>query len=219
MSTRLLACAAVGLLVLNGCKDREIVAYRAPKDPAPAAMPAASSAPAEGLPKDHPPIAGGAPAAAGPSDTSMANTAVPTGSDRLTWTAPASWTAGAPRPMRKATYVLKGPDGAEADLSITSFPGDTGGLLANVNRWRGQIALPPLPSAQLDANLQHVDAGSLHIDVVDFTGTANGAPTRILGAIVPFAGETWFFKITGPDAVISAEKPAFLAFLQTIQPR
>lgn len=210
MSLRPLACVVLVLLVLSGCRDREITAYRAPKDPV-----AAPPGPAEAteLPADHPPVgnqAGG--------DTTMANATVPTGSDSLTWTAPTHWTAKPVGPMRKGSYAITG-DGAEADLSITAFPGDTGGLLANINRWRGQISLPPLASDQLEANLTHLDIGPLHVEVVDFVGTANGTPTRILGAVVPHGRETWFFKLLGPDPVVAREKAAFLEFLRTVRPR
>jgi hypothetical protein len=201
MPSRLpVAAALLSLLVLAGCRDREITAYRAPKDPVVAPpMPAAGMSPAAG-------------------SENMANTAVPTGGDTLAWTAPAHWTAKPPSAMRKGSFAIKD-DAAEADLSITSFPGDTGGLLANINRWRGQISLPPLAADQLDANREHLDIGTLHVDVVDFAGSANGAPTRIIGAIVPVGGETWFFKLMGPDALVAKEKPAFLEFLRTVRPR
>ncbi|WP_438482780.1 hypothetical protein [Oleiharenicola lentus] len=225
MFTRLSACALALLLVTSGCKDREIVSYRAPKDPAAAPMPSASAPNTNDLPAGHPPTTSAAaapapmmPAASG-DQMSMANTAVPTGSDSLKWSAPSSWAAMPQRPMRKATFAIKGDAGADADLSITSFPGDTGGLLANINRWRGQIALSPLAQAQLDANVQHLDIGSLHVDVVDFLGTMNGTPTRVLGAIIPHQSDTWFFKVTGPDALVAREKEAFMAFLKTISPR
>lgn len=195
MFLRPLACAAL-LLLASGCRDREITAYRAPKDPVAAAP---------------------QPAAPG-TGTDMANTAVPTGGDNLTWTAPAHWTAKPAGAMRKGSYAIKDGD-AEADLSITAFPGDTGGLLANLNRWRGQVSLPPLAADQLDANRQHIDIGPLHVDVVEFAGTANGAPTRIIGAVVPNGSETWFFKLMGPDALVAREKPAFLGFLRTVAPR
>lgn len=149
----------------------------------------------------------------------MANTAVPTGGDSLTWTAPAAWTAMPDRPMRKATYALKGADGTAADLAITAFPGDTGGLLANVNRWRSQISLPSIDAHQLDAHVVHLDIGALHVDFVEFSGTASGAPTRLLGAVVPHGGETWFFKLVGPDTLVAGEKAAFLEFLRTVRPR
>lgn len=186
--------ALLTLLFGTGCRDREITAYRAPKDPAPVGTSAV------------------------PGGDNMANTAVPTGGDNLAWTAPAHWIAKPPSAMRKGSFAIK--DGeTEADLSITSFPGDTGGLLANLNRWRGQISLPPLAADQLEANREHVDIGPLHVDIVDFAGTANGVPTRIVGAIVPVGSETWFFKLTGPDALVAKEKAAFRAFLDTVRPR
>ena len=195
MFTRVVACIViVAASLLAGCKDREIVTYRAPKDPAPA-MPA--------------PAAGG--------DT-MANTAVPTGSDSITWTAPAHWVTKAPSAMRKGSFTVKGENGgADADLSITAFPGDTGGLLANLNRWRGQLALPPLAAGELDGTLQHFDGAGLHFEVVDFVGTASGAPTRIVGAVLSRAGETWFFKLMGPEALVAGQKDEFLDFLRTVK--
>ena len=70
-------------VLLNGCKDRQVTAYRAPKDPAPAVMPAAATG-QSGLPADHPPIPGGGGAASPGGD--MANTAVPTaGGSDLKW--------------------------------------------------------------------------------------------------------------------------------------
>ncbi|MBK8859146.1 MAG: hypothetical protein IPN11_16170 [Opitutaceae bacterium] len=162
------------------------------------------------VPKETPPPAATAPA------TDMASTAVPTGDGQLTWTAPAAWIAKAPGAMRKGSYAIRNEAG-EADLSITAFPGDTGGLLANLNRWRGQIGLAPLAPAELEANLDHLDANGLHFEIVDFAGTANGAPARILGAVLNRPGETWFFKLMGPAATVAGEKPAFAAFLQTVK--
>jgi hypothetical protein len=212
MSSRLPAFAVLSLLLFAGCKDREITSYRAPKDPPPAAMPgmaaADSSAPAG-------PFAN-APASGGPS---MANTAVPTASGAdLTWTAPAHWTVKPAGAMRKGSFAVKG-DGGEADLSITAFPGSTGGLLANLNRWRSQLGLAPLADADLATNVEHLDAGELHLDVVDFAGNAGGKPTRTLGAVVPHGSDTWFFKLMGPDGLVAHEKPAFLEFLRTIKSR
>ena len=210
MSSRPLAFVTVCLLVLAGCKDREIIAYRAPKDPPPS-MPAASSAKhsADGSAATQPASA----------DQSMAGTAVPTASDsNLTWTAPANWTAKAAGVMRKGSFSVKG-DGGEADLSITAFPGSTGGLLANLNRWRGQLGIAPLAENELESNTEHLEVGEFQLVVVDFVGTAAGKPTRLLGAVVPHGTDTWFFKLMGPDALVGNEKAAFLDFLRTIKSR
>lgn len=205
------ACAALALL--PACREAKVASYRVPKETPPPATTDTTAATPGTLPDGHPPI-GSTAAPSGMPD--MASTAVPTGNAHVTWTAPAHWTAKAASAMRKGSYAIKGA-GGEADLSITAFPGDTGGLLANLNRWRGQIGLAPLTAAELDANLAHLDANGLHFEVVDFAGAANGAPTRILGAVLARPGETWFFKLMGPDALVAGEKPAFTGFLQTVQ--
>lgn len=201
-------------LVLTGCQDREITAYRAPKDPAPAGQPATGQVSGE-LPPDHPPIGGGNTVPGAGSN--MANTAVPTaGGSDLKWTAPDSWTPKAGSAMRKGSYAVKR-EGAEADFAITAFPGDTGGLHANLNRWRGQVGLPPASPAELDAALQHVDGQGLHFEVIDLVGPGGNPPTRLLGAITTFNGNSWFFKLMGPDTLVATEKSAFLDVLKSVK--
>ncbi len=216
MSPRLFPCVLLlSTLILSGCRDRQITAYRAPKDPAPAVQPQAPHQ-HQGLPADHPPVdAGNASPAPDGDMATMANTAVPTaGGSDLKWTAPESWTPKAGSAMRKGSYAVKG-DGAEADFSITAFPGDTGGLHANLNRWRGQVGLPNASPAELDASIQHLDGlGGMHFDVVDLIGPSG---TRMLGAITSYNGNSWFFKLMGPDALVAGEKQAFIEFLHTVK--
>lgn len=221
---RLLPVLAATLLIASGCRDAKIVSYRVPKEtPPPAAANAQSADPHAGL--GIPPVnASAAPAAATPAAPGgMASTPVPTatGGD-LTWTAPARWQSRPASAMRKATFIIPGDTaGQQAELAVTAFPGDVGGNLANLNRWRNQLQLAPVTASELGSALTHLDAGPLHLDIAELLGPepADGKPRqRVLGAIVPFNGATWFFKLTGPDALVAREKDAFLAFLQTIQP-
>ncbi len=148
----------------------------------------------------------------------MASTPVPTASGGdLAWEAPASWQSRQASAMRKGTYVMTGEGGATAELAITAFPGDVGGDLANVNRWRSQLQLPPITAAELPAALARFKANGLDIAVTEMVATTGSPPQRVLGAIVPHNGSTWFFKITGPDPVVSAERDAFNTFLQTLR--
>jgi hypothetical protein len=199
-------------LLLTACRRAEVTSYRVPaeKDPEmPMASPDASASGAAGAMPAAPGTAAGA---------SMAETAVPTAEGPgLAWTAPPAWEAKPASAMRKATYAVPGQGGAAADLSITAFPGDVGGELANVNRWRGQVQLSPLDDSSLPGAVTHLDQNGLTLTVVDFaSGAAN--PQRILGAIVPYNGGTWFFKLMGSDAVVAGAKPAFLEFLKTVRP-
>ncbi len=179
-------------------------------------MPQTGMANTNDLPPGHPVI--------GPDSTPTAPGAmsgtVPTaeGADLL-WAAPVNWTPKALGSMRKGSYTIPGEAGATGDLAITAFPGDTGGLFANVNRWRGQVGLAPVAVAQLDANIQNIEANGLKMVLVDVTGPGSGASTTLIGAIVPHNGQTWFFKLMGPEALVAKEKPAFREFLNTIKPR
>jgi len=215
MTTRRLATSTLVLftMIFAGCKDREITAYRAPKDAPPAMQPTAQSATATGnLPADHPPIGGSTPAPTAPG-SDMANTAVPTASgSALSWTAPAHWTPKALGSMRKGSFSIKS-DSGEADLAITAFPGATGGLEANLNRWRGQLGLAPASAQEVLAAVENISANALQFTVVDYANNGN----RLLGAVVPFGGNSWFFKLTGPDALVASQKTAYLEFLRTVK--
>ena len=57
---------------------------------------------------------------------------------------PTTWKDGKTSSMRIASLKVDDQNGSELDISVTTFPGDVGGLLANVNRWVGQIELSPV---------------------------------------------------------------------------
>lgn len=202
----LIPCIAVVLLG-TACRDAKVASYRVPKEkdqqmPGIAADAAAPTAPANA-----------ADPAAAPG---MAATPVVTaGGSGLTWTAPTAWKTKAASSMRKGSYTVSGA-GGEADLSITAFPGDVGGEVANINRWRGQISLPPLGEGEAAAAVSRATQADLNLTIVDFGGTGANAQ-RIVGAMVPYGGATWFFKLMGPDAVVAEAKPAFLEFLKTVK--
>ncbi len=158
------------------------------------------------------------PADTGISPIAMTNTVVPPeAGPGLAWTAPTRWQSKPGSVMRKGSYIVAGEGGVTADLSITAFPGAVGGELANTNRWRGQLGLPPLAESELEAAVTRLNANDLAFTLVD--GASTGADAkRILGAMVPYQGAMWFFKLTGPDALVAREKPVFVEFLQTVRP-
>ena len=133
--------------------------------------------------------------------------------------------------MRLATFEV-GSGEARLEISLSSFPGDAGGLLANVNRWRGQVNLPPLEQAALPATLEPFTAGTLSGQIVDLLGTtASGAasmtsgsaatnapvPTHIIGAILTDGSTSWFIKATGTPTVIDPHKDAIVAFAKSFR--
>lgn len=183
-----LLALAALILVVTACHKSEVTYYRVPKE------------------KDR-----ALPGMAGPPVMAAEGAG-------LTWTAPATWKPKPAAAVRKGSYAVPGAGEAEADLSITAFPGDVGGEVANVNRWRGQLRLPALREGEMNSAITRVERNGLKFTLVDFAGTGPAGPQRIVGAMVPFAGATWFFKLTGADAPVLQTKPAFEAFLATVQP-
>ena len=134
------------------------------------------------------------------------------------WSAPTNWTETTPGPMVRKSFSITGEPGQNAVVSISVLTGEGGGMLANVNRWRGQLSLPPIAEDALPKVTASVDAPGRKATMVDFTGTdAASQPTRMVVVSVPRGGETWFYKLTGPGPVVDREKDAFVKFVQSVR--
>lgn len=169
----LLLC--LGLLLVAGCKDAEISTYSTPKPKAvyvrnhvegpdrmlAALVPRAGQAwffKASGLKE----------IVAEQSDAFrrfLESISFDETSGNPRWTLPEGWTrkgAGEPGGMRFATLSL-GEGDKSAELSVTRLPMPAGDydayLLQNINRWRGQLRLPPLPPGQLAAETETLSIG------------------------------------------------------------
>lgn len=136
--------------------------------------------------------------------------------DEPAWTVPAGWAKlDQQKPMRHATYTA-GEGANKVEVVLSSFPGDVGGLWANVNRWRGQVGLGPIPQDQLAANVQAFEVPGF----VGHTMRLKGEAQHMLGAAIKEvkAERTWFIKITGTPAAIDAQEAAFVAFAKSFVP-
>lgn len=168
------------LLMLSGCNDPEVQVYDVSKEANTATRNLAQSA----LP---------------PADAAQPD-----------WTPASAWEVLAPNQIRKGNYRVSDEHGT-AEITVTSFPGDTGGLLANVNRWLGQAGLSPIGANDLDpiTKFQELD-NSVTATLVDLKSTSETPEsTRIVAAIVPYAGQSWFFKMSGPHDTVESQVPAF----------
>ena len=160
------------------------------------------SAPEAPAPASAPAVSGGSERASGGGADGLPN-----------WQVPSGWKAAGPKPMRLASFDI--PDAAgNGDVSISKLSGNGGGLLANVNRWRGQVGLAPLEAGALAANSKTVaTAGGDSGTWVELVGTEK----TILGAIVARGEVSWFFKLTAPAAVAAQNRDAFEQFVRSIR--
>lgn len=134
----------------------------------------------------------------------------PPAQGEIQWKIPAAWKPLAGSAMRYATFKT-----GEAELSVVVLPGDAGGALANVNRWRGQINLGPLDQKALDSFATRVQSPAGTSLSVDFK-TDDGRK-RLLGAILSAGDKTWFFKMTGDPSSVGAAKNDFHDFLKSLR--
>jgi hypothetical protein len=137
------------------------------------------------------------------------------------WTVPSGWQEGKPAPMRRATFVVKDTNDQTVEIVVSTFPGDVGGLLANANRWRGQIGLGPVAPDEIASITSDVEIGGMNTTVVDFkTDTAPAGktqPQRMIVVTLPHAGNSWFFKMTGDAPLVGAQKETLLQFVKSVK--
>jgi len=184
-----LVCLAAALA---GCGRNEPQVYRVAKEQTPV-----DAAP-PGLPAGHPDTSGAAP--------------------KLQWKLPAGWEEVPPGQIRAASFRVAGTGGKPADVSVVPLPGEAGSDLDNVNRWRGQVGLPPVAAEELPKLIQTVEIAHQQAPLYEQAGPVPGSSetNRILAAVLRRDGIAWFFKMTGDDALVAQQKPQFVQFLNSL---
>jgi hypothetical protein len=132
----------------------------------------------------------------------------------LKYTTPPGWDEEEPAPPRVAAFhVSEG--GRTAEVTVIPFPGDVGGLRANVDRWRRQVGLGPASDEDMKNDVRRVEVDGSPAASVDVAGTGSSA-SRILGVVLPRGEQSWFFKMQGPAELVERQKPAFEAFVKSV---
>jgi hypothetical protein len=120
--------------------------------------------------------------------------------------------------MRQASFLVRGENETTADISLVTLGASSGDVLANVNRWLGQLGQPPITADDLPRVVQHLPSELGHVAVVDIEGKPEqGDPNkdgRIIAAIAPAESGTAFFKLRGNPALAGAEKENFLKWVR-----
>ena len=163
----------------------------------------------EGLPPGHPPIGGG-----NQNTPMMSSESAP--ANKPVWTLPAGWQEVPAAQFLLAEYTIAGANGAKAEVNVAQLSGNGGGVLPNVNRWRGQIGLDPVDETGLANVTTTMAVAGGQATLVDMTGKdMSGEALRLVAAIVPMGDQTWFYKLMGDEKVVADQKDAFTKFVQT----
>ena len=180
--------------LVSGCEEPKTRVYSVPKETPPSAP---SVQQATTLPNPSPSAsASQPPSVATPS-----------------WHVPAGWVASENQhSLRVATFSAGAPD-AGIEIIVSQFPGDVGGLLANVNRWRQQIGLAPLTEEQLPQEVAAFENGAFDGHVMRLKGTDQ----HMLAASIydNAADRTWFVKATAAPSIADQHEQAFFEFARS----
>jgi hypothetical protein len=104
-------------------------------------------------------------------------------------------------------------DNRSLQIYISRLGAAGSGLVDNVNRWRGQAGLKPLPADQIQDSVDKINVGGVAGHFVEI----RGADRTIIGAIVLRGDSGWFFKLQGDPALATQETQRFENWLKSIQ--
>ena len=116
---------------------------------------------------------------------------------------PSKWVKKGSTKLRLVNYSVDD----ETDCYLTFLPGQAGGILANINRWRKQLELEPLNNIP-QTSLQFAEQEAVITEMKN-----NGKAT--LGLIQERSGGLLFVKMSGPARSIADNKESFFQFLKT----
>ena len=183
-------------------KNSEIKVYRVSKAPLEESGPDQQTA----MPANAP-----SPSMPGGMAPAVSTASVPT---------PSNWQPQPLSQMRQASFLVKGDNGAVADISFVSLGSSAGNVLENVNRWLSQIGQAAIDEQKLNQIAQHITTSIGDVTVVDLTGLPNGADPakdgRIIAAMTSASGSTLFFKIRGNAALTESQKSDFIKWVAAV---
>lgn len=161
-----------------------------------------------------------APAPTDPAPTGPAPAAAPAAGD-IAFQLPAGWKQVPPANPQRRLQVDAG-DGCT--VVVSAFPGQIGAdgaigdMLANLNRWRGQVKLPPLEAMPTRPEAVGVKFSGLSGALLPVGLADPSNPER--GLLVAFAADlthTWFVKLDGPAPQVGARLTDFITFLRALK--
>ncbi len=116
--------------------------------------------------------------------------------------------------MREMTFFI-GEGETAAAVIVSKLPESTytNNPLNNVNRWRGQVGLPPLQELG-DQKMEAVTIGDEGGTLLDLVGTNH---RRLILAMLRRHGAIWYFKVQGHATTVGAERQSLESFLKSVK--
>lgn len=131
----------------------------------------------------------------------------------LTYSVPAGWEKQPNSEMRSASF--RTPDGG--DMSVVQLPGTAGDLTGNVNRWRGQVGLPPADAATIQKSVVATTLDGVQGIALELYSPPGQPDKAMRVALAEKEGVTWFFKLAGTAQAVKSQAAAFKTFTDSVK--
>ena len=140
----------------------------------------------------------------------------PQAAPQFTCDVPDGWKKLPPKQFRDINFTLERDSSVACYLTV--MPGGGGGLARNLTRWRGQMSQPALSPEEIQA-LPKVQMFGRDAVFVEMTGTFVGGKKDygFLAAYLELPGSALTLKMTGPAALVAAEKDNFIKVAGTLR--
>ena len=133
------------------------------------------------------------------------------------WNVPKHWIPKDKGSLRLASYQIPVLD-YFADLSVTKFGGDAGGIKANVNRWRRQIGLSPETLENIQSKAIHGTSLMGPYTIYKLTNSDN-LDIAFLCMILPLDNSVIFVKLNSTFDALDILEKEFNAFCSSFRKR
>jgi hypothetical protein len=132
-----------------------------------------------------------------------------------TWQVPADWQEVSGGSFLVAKFTISGESNANAAVNVSASEGDGGGLPANVNRWRGQLGLPPVE--EISTTMFIVPGGQAQLVDLSGTNAETSQPAEIIGVMVTQPNGTWFYRLMGNPKLVASQRDIFTGFVKGVK--
>ncbi|MFN0021954.1 MAG: hypothetical protein ACKVP0_27210 [Pirellulaceae bacterium] len=129
------------------------------------------------------------------------------------FTLPEGWKETPPGQFQISRFVVGDPKDP-VEISISSAGGE---LVANLNRWRGQVGLEPVSETELTSALNPSEVFGLKAGQIEIVGPPGEKQQAIIGVIAPSGKTNWFIKLKGPVKPALEQKKNFEAFVKSLK--
>jgi hypothetical protein len=122
---------------------------------------------------------------------------------------PAGWTEKPGSGMRMVSYAI---EGTSIDFYLISL--SMGDVPSNVNRWRGQVGLPPASAEEISGEVEVLQVDGREVKYIEIYNEEGGS--GIIAAIIDFSPTYWYFTAKGTVEELKAHAADIRRFLQSL---